>query len=225
MEEINADTGRQLAKDLNANHPLTVYGMAKTTSKSLSSGSHMTTAKVKSVTNKGCDISLVTCRGDLCEMHNCLYEFRPPLKSAKELPQRLPAIYNQVCAPRISWLVTKPLALACLIGFGLLGFGAEILGREGILELLEQAPRLQQGVATVIGTPQTFCDMVMRTWYVLVIVHIGEALWAAYHCVNTLKMDTTATLQWCLMIWAVGYPILMEFRSLVKLHEEQSKSK
>jgi hypothetical protein len=224
MEEINADTGRQLAKDLNANHPLTVYGMAST-SKKLSSGAHVTTAKAKAVTNKGCNISLVTCRGDLCEMHNCLYEFRPPLKSAKELPQRLPAIYNQVCAPRISWLVTKPLALGILIVCGLLGYGTEILGTEGMLALLEQAPRLEHGVATVFGTPQTCCSMVMGSWYVSVIAHLGEALWAAYHCVNTLKMDTTATLQWFLVIWAVGYPIFIEFRSLIKSHEDNSKSK
>jgi hypothetical protein len=223
MEEINADTGRKLAKDLNANHPLTVYGMA-TTSKSLSSGAHMTTAKVKSVTNKGCDISLVTCRGDLCEMHNCLYEFRPPLNSAKELPQRLPAIYNQVWAPRISWLVTKPLALKILVVCGLLGYGTEILGMEGMLALLEQAPH-DGFLATVIGSPQALCYIVMGAWYVSVIVHLGEALWAAYHCVNTLKMDATATLQWFLAIWAVGYPIFIEFRSLIKLHEEQSKSK
>jgi hypothetical protein len=224
MEDINADIGRQLAKDLNANHPLTVYGMA-TTSKSLSSGAHMTTAKAKSVTNKGCDISFVTCRGDLCEMHNCIYEFRPPLKSAKELPQRLPAIYNQVCAPRMSWLVTKPLALGILIVCGLLGYGTEILGMEEMLAILEQVPRLEHGVATVFGTPQTFCYMIMGSWYVSVVAHLGEALWAAYHCVNTLKMDTTATLQWFLVIWAVGYPIFIEFRSLIKLHEEKSKSK
>ena len=223
MEEINADTGRQLAKDLNANHPLTVFGMA-TISKSLSSGAHITTAKVKSVTNKGCDISFVTCRGDLCEMHNCLYEFRPPLKSAKELTQRLPAIYNQVWAPRISWLVTKPLALKVLIVCGLVGYGTEILGMEGMLALLEQA-RPDGFLATVISNPQMFCYLVMGFWYGAVTVHLCEALWAAYHCVSTLKMNTTATLQWFLVIWAVGYPIFMEFRTLIKLHEEQSKSK
>jgi hypothetical protein len=214
MEEINADTGRQLAKYLNTNHPLTVCGMA---TKSFSSGAHMTKAKVKSVTNKGCDISLVTCGGDLRKMHNCVYEFRPPLKSAEELPQRLPAIYNQVCAPQISWLVTKPLALGILIICGLLGYGTEILGIEGMLALLEQAPRLEHGVATVFGSPQTFCYMVIGSWYIAVILHLGEALWAAYHCVTTLKMDATATLQWFLVIWAVGYPIFIEFRTLIKI--------
>ena len=224
MEKINADTGWQLAKDLNANHLLTVAGMA-TTSKSLSSGAHITTAKVTLVTNKGCEISFVTCRGDLREIHNCLYEFRPPLKSANELTQRLLAIHNQVWAPRISWLMTKPLALQVLIVLGLAGYGTEILGMEGMLALLEQAPRLEHGVATVFGTAQKFCNMVIGSWYVSVIAHLCEALWASYHCVNTLKMDTTATLQWFLVIWAVGYPIFVEFRTLIKLHEEQSKSK
>jgi uncharacterized RDD family membrane protein YckC len=222
MEEINADTGRQLAKDLNENHPLTVYGMA-TTSESLSSVANMTTAKVKSVTNKGCDISFVTCQGDLCEMHNYLYEFRPPLKSAKDLPQRLPAIYNQVWAPRISWLVTKPLALKVLIVLGITGYGTNILGIEGMLALLERAPR-GGFMATVISNPQVFCYLVMGFWYVAVTVHLCEALWAAYHCANTLKMDTTATLKWFLVVWAVGYPTLIDLQSLIKLHEEQSKS-
>jgi hypothetical protein len=224
MEEINAETGRQLAKDLNANHPLTVYGMA-TTSNSLPSGTHMTTAKAKSVTNKGCDISFVTCRGDLCEMHNCIYDFRPPLKSAKELPQRLPAIYNQVWAPRISWLVTKPLALKILIVCGLLGYGTEILGMKGMLALLEQQVRPDGFFATVVSSPQMFCYIVMGSWYVAVIMHLGEALWAAYHCVSTLNMNIIATLQWFLLISAVGQPIFSELQSLIKLHEEQSESK
>lgn len=222
MEKINADTGWQLAKDLNANHLLTVAGMA-TTSKSLSSGAHITTAKVTLVTNKGCEISFVTCRGDLCEIHNCLYEFRPPLKSANELTQRLLAIHNQVWAPRISWLMTKPLALQVLIVLGLAGYGTEILGMEGMLALLEQA-RPDGFLATVISNPQMFCYLVMGFWYGVVTVHLCEALWAAYHCVSTLKVDTTATFQWFLMILPVGYPILRVFQSSIKLHEEQSKS-
>jgi hypothetical protein len=111
----------------------------------IAKGSKITSTKIKAVTNKGCEIALVTCCGNLCKMKQGFYKFHPPLQSANDLSIWLNTIHNKVCAPKIHWLFTNPLALVSLAMCSGLGFGTMVLGLEGIVDFFEQVPRLEAG--------------------------------------------------------------------------------
>jgi hypothetical protein len=224
MPEINADVSKQLAKDLTENHPVTVYAMTKVAGK-LSSGSKITSTKVKAVTNQACEIAYVTCRGDLCEMHTASYPLNPPLQSADEFPKRLDQIHNQVCAPKASWLVTSPLALMILITCSALSYGTLYVGVDGMVDALAQAPRLEDGVNTIFGSAHTFGIAVTCSWCFLVIAHGIEATIALQYCTHRLKLNAQITSLWALLIFITGFPVYWELKDLVKVQKDHDKKK
>jgi hypothetical protein len=223
-ESFTADQSRQLAKELTEGHPVTVYAMTKACCK-IAKGSKITSTKIKAVTNKGCEIALVTCRGDLCEMKQGFYEFHPPLQSANDLYSRLNTIHNEVCAPKIHWLVTNPLALACLVMCSGLGFGTIFFGVEGIVDAFEQVPRLEAGIASIFGSTQTFGYVVWASWYFAVVAHGIEAMIAYRQCSKTLQLETRTSLTWTMLVFLVGYPILSELDGMLQVQKDNAKSK
>jgi hypothetical protein len=222
MEEINGENARVLGNEMNLNYAATVSGMAKTF---IHPGSKLTSAKAKSVTNKGCVLSVVTCRGDLCEMKSGFYEFHPPLKSAKDLEKRLVSIRNEVCAPKVHWLLTKPLAVLILISCGFLGYATVFLGREGMLETFARNPRLQAGIVRIFSSTTLFAHCVQVSWYFVVFAHLVEATIAANLCTTHLHLNLTKTFTWFVLILMAGYPIFTEFQALSNSQIKSTKAK
>jgi hypothetical protein len=223
-ESVTADQSRQLAKELTEGHPATVYAMTRACCK-LAKGSKITSTKIKAVTNKGCEIAFVTCCGDLCEMKQGFYEIHPPLQSANDLHSRLNTIHNELCAPKIHWLVTNPLALTVLVTCSGLGFGTIVWGVEGIVDAFEQVPRLEAGIASTFGSTQTFGYAVLASWYFAVVAHGMEAAIAYRQCSKTLQLETRASLTWTTLVFLVGFPILSELQGMVQAQKENVKSK
>ena len=218
----------KLGKDLIENYPATVYGMA--ISKSPSNPSYkVTSLRVKSVTKKGLDISLVTCKGDFCEMKSAFYEFRPALQSASDLAKgshRLERIHNQVLSPKLYWLFTDPLAFLILVTCSSLAYGSLVMGIDGMVDSISKAERLESGIASIFGSTRNFSLAVMGSFWFSVIAHGIEACMAIRYCVLSLKLGMVPTIKWAFLVFCVGYPIFSKIQALIAVQEAySSKSK
>lgn len=225
VKKISDEESKKLAKELTERYPLTVYGMAKGVASSASS--KVTSLRVKNITNEGCDVSLVTCRGDLCEMKNEHFEFSPPLDSASELcDSRMPGIRDQVLAPKVHWLITDPLAFLILATCTALAYGTLIVGMNGIVEGLGEAPKLENGIAVIFGSTSTFSVAVTCSFWFSIVAHAIEAGMTLRHCVKTFHLGVVPSTLWTVLVFLVGYPIFSRFQAMVAVHQQYtSKSK
>jgi hypothetical protein len=194
---------------MNDDHAVSCYAMAK----SLLKGK-LTNVKLQNVTLQGCTLSAVSCTGDVCQMHKVLYPFMPPLESSSQVRAKMVAIHHSVCAPRFSWLVTKPLALTILIVCSLLGYATLIIGKSQLETTLRDAP---MGALLALAIPVSF--------YFSFGLHFGEACYAAYHAHVTLKLSWKSSFLWFFAITLVGYPITIEFIDLLRVYRETSTKK
>ena len=224
MAEISQEVSRKLGNDFTDGAPSVVYAMAKKSGK-VSSSCKITSFKCKAVKNTQCEVGIVTCRGDLCEMHSMVYPLRPPLKSAEEFSSRIPQIRNDVCSPKWYWLFTNPLALIILVTCSALAYGALVLGTNGIVDALMLAPNLEGGVETIFGSTKMFANVVWAAFYFAVIAHGIEAIMAFNICKNVLKLNSGTTALWSFMIFLVGYPIFNELKELAEVEQSHIKSK
>ncbi|CAB9497448.1 expressed unknown protein [Seminavis robusta] len=218
--EVSAETSTRVCTHMNEDHAVSVYAMAKSL---LPGKKKITDFKLKKVTLKGCEISAVSCQGELCEMHKLFYPFQPPLASAQEVRPRMVAIHHQVCAPEPTWLVTHIDALAVLIVVALLGYGTHVIGTDNLTEMIEQAPKLNDTISMVFGSASTFSAAVKYAWIFAIVAHVGEGGYVVYHAKITLKLQTQVIVLWFLMVASVGFPITKEFLELLKVHQKQPK--
>jgi hypothetical protein len=215
---IDDGTARQLGRDLTEQHPATVFGMAKACV-DLKPGFTITSCDVRAVRNDGCDVRVTTCRGDLCEMRNAVYEFHPPLPSADHWPNRITRIHNVVCSPSPLWLLTDPAAVVILIACTGLAYGTLYLGIDGMVEAIARAGgtfQLEAGINAIFGTTATFGYCVVGSFVFAVVAHGIEAAITVYHCVNTLKLEAGPTILWGLLVFSVGYPIFARFKEFTE---------
>mmetsp|Transcript_6108 Transcript_6108/g.14831 ORF Transcript_6108/g.14831 Transcript_6108/m.14831 type:complete len:222 (+) Transcript_6108:60-725(+) len=217
------DEAKRLAKDLSDQHPLAVYGMAKTFAPS---GFKITSALVTAVNEDGCQLRIACCRGDLCQMKTPTYEFRTPLESAKDLSDKIiNEIIPDVCAPNILWLVTDPLALLILVVCGLLGFGTYI-GVENMTEGLMGAPQLDKTIGTIFGSSRNLAHLVVGSFWFAIVAHVFEACLVVYYATKWLPtIPNVSKGIWAFMVFLVGYPVFSRFQGLVAIQQEHAKSK
>jgi hypothetical protein len=114
-------------------------------------------------------------------MHNAVYAFHSPLASADDFQKRIPTIHSDVCAPKMYWLVANPLALIMSITISGLAYGTLVLGVNGMVQAMAQAPHLEGGVETIFGLTRTFAYVVRGAWYFSIIAHGIEAFIAVQH--------------------------------------------
>ena len=213
METITGEESKSLAKTLSNDHPATVLGMVQTDSTGckIPNGYHITSSRVKSVSNEQCEIKLTICSGDLCEMKTATYTFNPPLKSGKELfnedGKRLRQIHNKVCGPKVHWLVTDVLALVILVTCTAIAFGTLILGMDGMIDAISKAPRLEEGISTIFTSKTIFAYAVVASFWFAIIAHGIEAVISYKLCTDVLALDLGPTFVWVLLVFTVGYPI------------------
>ncbi len=210
---IDDETARKLGRDLTEQHPVTVYGMAKSCV-AVKPGFAITSCRVKAVRNHGCDVYVTTCRGDLCEMNHALYEFRPPRQSAEDLPSRIPQIHNSVCTPNPLWLITDPLALVALTACSGVAYGTYI-GIDAMVDAIAGAPRLETGIVAIFGSARMFGRCVVGGNIFAIVAHGIEAVIVVRQSFGTLKLDVGPTMLWGLLVMLVGYPIFTRFQDLM----------
>jgi len=223
---ISNDEAKQLGLELTEKHKATVLGIAKQCIKLPSGGFHITSTKAKAVRSNGIEVSLTCCRGDLCEMKNGFYPLVPPLSSAEEwttTSKRITMIHQDVCSPNITWLITDPAAAVLLVVCGAITYGAWI-GTDEIAVLLQQAPRLDQGIETIFGSVTNFGHAVYASFWFAFLAHLFEAGVAMLYC-RTLNLQTSSMVLWMFMVFLVGFPVLKELQALVKAQEPSAESR
>lgn len=219
---ITDDESKQLGKDMSDQHPLAVYGMAKTFAPS---GYKITSATVTAVRSDGCQLRVAFCQGDLCKMETPLYKFQTPLSSANGLQDKIQnEILPHVCAPNPLWLLTDPLALLILIVCGLLGFGTHI-GVEDMTEALQGAPKLDSTLSMIFGSSRSFAHAVVASFWFAIVAHVFEACLVLYYASKWLSLSTVSKGTWAFMVFLVGYPIFTRFHGMVVIAQGHAKSK
>ena len=223
---ISEETSKKLGKELTAQHPLAVHGMA-TSSTKISAGFHITSSTVTAVKSDGCQLRVTLCRGDLCEMKQSFYKFRTPLTegSTSALEERIRSeVVPDVCAPKPLWLITDPLAFLILVVCSLLAYGTYI-GIDGITDALLKAPKLEKTIGLVFGTSRNFAYAVCGAFWFSIVAHGIEASLVVYYATTVLKMGVVSTSIWAILVFSVGYPIFNRFQTLVAIERGHSKSK
>lgn len=221
-DEITAEASNRICTHMNDDHAVSVYAMAKSL---LPNGVKITDAKLKEVVMDGCNIAVVTCKGDLCEMKRLMYPFRPRLKSAAEVRPRMVTIHQQVCAANPLWLVTHIDALVIIIIMALLGYATHIMGLDALSEKIAGSDGLNSVISMVFGSARGFSNAVFYSWVFGVGAHVLEAIYVVYEGGKTLKLGAKAQLLWFLVVSCVGYPVTKEYLDLQKVHARQLKNK
>ena len=217
--EISTETSARICKHMNEDHAVSVYGMARHCVTLPTGGWKLTGAKMKKVTPAGCHLQAIMCNGDLCEMKLVEFPFVPPLATTAEVKPRLVAIHHQALSPQWQWLYTKPLALIFLILCRLFEYGTIVLECEGMTAYLDQTNWIKQMY------PQTeqIAMAIQFSFYLATVLHILEASYAAYISKICLKLNWTTTVQWNIMVFLVGFPILSEIIALQKIQQQEKQ--
>jgi hypothetical protein len=217
---MTPEIGEHLAQEMNEKFPVMVYVMTKKAA-TIPPGSKISYCKVTKVTNTDCELSYVTCRGDACSMpQKAVYKFNPPLADKVYMLK----IQSQICAPKIHWLFTKPLALLILITCTIISVAAMGIGVTGMTEMIGTMPRLENGVAMMFGSADTFAMTVLVAWCVAVGAHTVEAIIAYRYCERMPFANHHSSL-WALLVFLVGWPIFSELKDLMEAKASHSKKK
>lgn len=216
--EISTETSARICKHMNEDHAVSVYGMVRHCV-ALPTGWKLTGAKMKKVTAEGCHLQAVMCNGDLCEMKQVVFPFVPPLAAAAQVKPRLVAIHHQALSPQWQWLFTKPLALILVTIWGLFAYGTIVLEREGMTVYLDHIGLIKQ----LYPETEQIAVAIQFVFYLTTVAHIFEASYAAYISKTCLKLNWNATVQWNIMVFIVGFPILNEIIALQKVQQQEKQ--
>jgi hypothetical protein len=209
---ISAEASKRTCEHMNDDHAVSVYAMARLLLR-LPAGVKLTDARLKKVTMDGCHLSVATCRGDLCEMKQLVYEFDPRLESPSQVRSRLVAVHQKVCEPRWQWLVATPVAVAILC----MTYGTW-LGVPQMTDMIESAKEINVYVSKVFGSANMLALLIRFFFYFIVVAHTAEATWAAYKCRTVLKLQAKPTLMWFGMVLLLGYTVLPELLTLLTVN-------
>ena len=218
--ELSAEQSARVCKHMNDDHAVSVYMMARrVVGPSLPAGWKLTDAKMKKVTAEGCHLQAITCSGDLCEMKAVVFPFVPILTSAAQVKPKLVAIHHQVLSPQWQWIYQKPLALKLMVSFAMLGYGTLVVGHEGMTAYLDQTNLIKR----FYSHTNVIAIAIQFVFYVTTVAHIAEASFAAYTCRKAFKLNWNGTMQWIVMVFIVGFPILNEMTTLRQFQEQKQK--
>jgi Protein of unknown function (DUF2470)/Domain of unknown function (DUF4499) len=220
---VSEETSTRVCTHMNDDHAVSVYAMARRVAP-LDPRFKISEARMKKVTLDGCQIQVVACRQDLCQVHSVVFPFDPRLKSGAELRPRLVAIHHRVCAPQPGWLVRKPVAVTVLAMMAFLTYCMVGLGPSQLRAFIEEDKGLDRIVTVLFGSPKVFGVLVRAAFYFGHTVHAAEAVYGMYRCRQTLKLKWSATVQWTFMIALTGYPVLGELQSLVAVANRKKKN-
>jgi hypothetical protein len=72
-------------------------------------------------------------------------------------------------------------------------------------------------VQKVFGSASVLAELVRFFFYLSVVLHVAEGVWAVYKCQSVLKPKFQASLMWFLTVSVIGYPILSELLALLAI--------
>jgi hypothetical protein len=84
-------------------------------------------------------------------------------------------------------------------------------GVPAMTEALGNAKQLNFIVEKIFGSASVLAEQVRFFFYLSIVAHVAEAIWAVYKCQSVLKLKFQACLMWFLTVSAVGYPIFKSF--------------
>ena len=212
---------RKLGKELTSKHPRIVFGMARS-STSVGSGFQITSTSVTAVRPRGCDLTVILCRGDLCERKTSYYAYPTPpppaaAASLSELDTILQTIVrNDVLSPKLTWLVTDPVTLFVAVVVAALFYGTWI-GADRTADALLMAPRLESTLGAIFGSPQAYAHFVVGLGWFTIVAHAFEACSSVYYCQSTLLLGAGPTILWGILVFWVGYPVFSRLQQLVSI--------
>ena len=222
MAEISPEAAKKLATEMNEHYPAMVYAMTKR-SGIIPGGFKISSCKVVAVDSKQCELSYVACKGDACSMpKKAIYKFYPPLNGSSV---KMLQLQSRICAPKITWLFTKPLALLILVTCTLLSTLAMGLGVDGIMELLQTMPRLESKLTMVFGSAENVGLVVVFFWIITVVAHLIECCIAYRYCETTLRFSNQVASFWGILVFIVGWPVFEELKELVEWKQLHGKKK
>lgn len=221
-QEISEETSERVCTHMNEDHAVSVFAMGRSLVH-VPVGWKISEAKMREVTLEGSYVRIVLCHDEFCQMEDVRYPFHPPLTSSSQLRARMVEIHHKLCAPRLSWLISKPICPILILMFAGLAYGALILGRDGIVQALESSNMMKALISPTFHLTSWFPLAVRVSFYFVAILHTAEAIYVGYHSLKTLKLGTRSTCQWLFLILLVGYPITSEFMALLNV-DRKSKA-
>ncbi|KAL7567851.1 hypothetical protein ACA910_000592 [Epithemia clementina (nom. ined.)] len=223
--EISSDASKRICDHMNTDHGETIYVMATKVVK-VKPGWHVSGARIQSVSLKTCRLQVFVCCGDLCEMTIAEYPFRPPLQSSSEVRKRMISVHHEVMSPKFYWLLSKPTAFIIVLVGSIVAYGVLFMGVSRMESTIENnAQVLAHNLANVFGSTRMFVEVLRFLFWLLVVIHCGEGLFAVYHCRSTLKLGLQQQIMWFILLFCAGFPIMSEFKILLEAVASTKDSK
>jgi len=121
-------------------------------------------------------------------------------------------------APKISWLVTKPLSIIILASVAALAYGTLYLGR------IEMEQKLIHWKVLHISptASRLFTHVVIYAFWFSVAAHGLEAAYTYHHTTRTLQLPIPSAMTWASLVFLVGYPIFSEITAIIGFHTQQA---
>ena len=213
-EGITPETSKRICKHMNEDHAATVHALVISTLSGSDARCKVQNCRMKSVSLSEYTLSYVLCDGDACSMKKVVVPFHPPLTSADQVRPALIAEHHRALQPKFSWLVTDPV-MRMLFGACILLAVGTALGKEELALRGDNTPWASSVVTTVYGSSDLFAKLVIGAWWFSLAAHGLEAVYTAYLCKTTLKMDAWTTFKWFAMNVCTGFPIMNKVKELV----------
>lgn len=195
-------------------------------------------AILKSVTAHGCQIQIILCNGDVCQMVTLDYPFQPPLKKDdkihEQLRRRFIEIHQQVCRP---YLTIGSVIVASIVGLW------AVCVRETMNSSIQQpnnnnnnnnmSSNNNRGNVLFLKWMYTE-DNTMIPWMVrqiqtgfwmVLVLHCMEALYATYGARSVLKLSWKKTMIWLLSVIVAGFPMTLQLHQLLHLDHQAKQAK
>ena len=210
---VSSEASTRICRHMNEDHAVTVHAMAR----SVAGWGNLkvSNAKLVAVTSKSYTISYVTCSGDRCSMEKEEVMFDPPIEAESEVRSRLVYEHHRVLSPRLR---------TCVLENQFIAFSTLVI----IITILHLSDLLRELVFDFILAPLGFHDhemfhIVMKnTFYLVVISHGIEALYAMYLCKLKLGMKILSCFIWCLLVFIGG---ISTTRKLIELFKVSNTNK
>ena len=213
-EGITPEASKRIASHMNDDHAATIHALVTATLSGSDARCKVQNCRMKSVSLTEYTLSYVLCDGDACSMKKVAVPFKPPLASAGMVRPALIAEHHRALQPKFSWLITDPIMRMLFGACILLGVGTA-LGQAELASRINDTPWASSIVTTAFGSAEFFAKVVIGSWYVSLVAHGLEAVYTAYLCKRTLKMDVMTTLKWFLLNVCTGFPIINKVKELV----------
>lgn len=194
--EISSEVSSRICGHMNDDHAVTVHAMVRSVA-----GWNMEISNVKllSVHPSHYTISYVVCNGEMCSMERSDVILDPPILTKSNIRPRLVSEHHRVLAPSFrGCMLDHRVIFTFAIGIIIVLLHLNELLRDNVFELVV----LPLGIMN----KELFQTVIKNTYWLLIILHEIESLYAMYLCKVKLGMNYFPTFQWCFLVLISGVP-------------------